>query len=64
MIREIEHDLLALVERRFGELTGRLDAIAPDARARPAKEFKFASEGSAEPLDLPNPIAPRRRLDS
>jgi hypothetical protein len=61
-IKKIETELFGLVERRFGELMGRLDGILPDS-PRP-KDFKFASERD-DVLDLPNPLSPRRRvLDS
>jgi uncharacterized protein YicC (UPF0701 family) len=58
-IKKIERELFTLVERRFGELMGRLDAIAPGQRGRD-KSFRFANE----PEDLPNPLRPRRQLDS
>jgi hypothetical protein len=64
MVRKVERELFALVERRFGKLMGRLDGILPESSR--AKDFKFASERDNDgPLELPNPLSPRRRvLDS
>jgi hypothetical protein len=66
-IRKIEHDLFTTVDRRFGELQGRLDGLMSLERPRP-KDFKFAGERERDdgPLDLPNPLTPPRRrvLDS
>jgi hypothetical protein len=63
LIGKIEHKLFTLVERRFGELMGRLDGFLPE-RPRP-KDFRFANERDDGPTDLPNPLTPRRRvLDS
>jgi hypothetical protein len=63
MVTQIEDQLFTLVERRFAELMGRIDAIAPDARR--AKEFRFAAEksndGDDAVVDLPNPLG--RRLN-
>jgi len=61
MIREIQNTLLGTIERRFGELMGRIDAIAPGASAR-SKDFKFSNERDADPVDLPNPLR-RRELN-
>jgi hypothetical protein len=60
--RDSERELFRLVERRFAELAGRLDVIAPDTRSRGHGEFRFASEKSSDDettIDMPNPIAPR-----
>ena len=59
--RDTERELFRLVERRFAELAGRLDALAPDARSRTKGEFRFASEKGSddETVDLPNPIVLR-----
>jgi hypothetical protein len=59
LVKQIQSDLFIAIERRFGEIMGRIDAIMPDARPRPqpAKEFRFANEfddGGA--IDLPNPL--------
>ena len=56
-IKEIREMLSLAIERRFGEVMGRIDAIAPDARsrARPTKDFRFANEDNG-PVDLPNPL--------
>lgn|SRR5262249_9446995 len=60
MIKEIQNELFVLVERRFGELMGRLDAIVPDtrSRSRSTKDFKFSNERSDDDdaIDLPNPL--------
>jgi hypothetical protein len=63
-INKVERELFALVERRFGELMGRLDGFLPE-QPRP-KDFKFAGERADDgPVDLPNPFPARRRtLDS
>jgi hypothetical protein len=63
LIKQTTDQLWVTVERRFGELMGRLDAIASDARSRP-KDFKFTNERDADsdPVDLPNPL-PRRGLN-
>jgi hypothetical protein len=58
----VQNELFSTVERRFGELMGRLDAFMPE-RPR-AKDFKFAGEREDDgPLDLPNPLRPRRGLN-
>jgi hypothetical protein len=60
-VAKVQNELFGLVERRFGELMGRLDAFMPE-RPRP-KDFKFAGERDEDgPLDLPNPL-PRRGLN-
>ena len=53
-IKQIQSELFVLVERRFGELQGRLDAILPDTRSR-SKAFRFANEDDTV-TDLPNPL--------
>src|SRR5262245_56493534 len=53
-IREIRDMLSVAIERRFGELMGRLDALTPGASSR-AKSFKFANEDD-NVADLPNPL--------
>jgi hypothetical protein len=63
-INKIQTELFGLVERRFGELTGRLDGFLPE-RPRP-KDFKFAGEREHDDstvVDLPSPLR-RRVLDS
>jgi len=59
LVGEVQRELFGLVERRFGELMGRLDGFLPE---RPRRDFKFASERDDGPLDLPNPLTPRRRV--
>src|SRR5258706_15066229 len=41
-IKKVQHELSVLVERRFGEVMGRLDFLAGGS-SRP-KDFKFANE--------------------
>jgi len=60
-IDKIQTELFGLVERRFGELMGRLDGFLPE-RPR-GKDFRFAGERDDGALDLPNPLR-RRLLDS
>jgi DNA anti-recombination protein RmuC len=56
LIREMESQLFVTIERRFGELMGRLDAIAPDTRSR-SKGFKFSNERDDDGvIDMPNPL--------
>jgi hypothetical protein len=54
MIREIRDLLTVAIERRFGELMGRMDALASGASPR-SKGFKFANEDD-NVADLPNPL--------
>jgi gas vesicle protein len=56
-IKKVQDELFGLVERRFGELIGRIDAIVPGEHSR-SKDFKFAGERDAgsDPVDLPNPL--------
>jgi len=59
LVRDIQNELTVAIERRFGELMGRIDAILPDTRSRsqPTKDFKFSSErDDADVIDMPNPI--------
>jgi hypothetical protein len=58
-MKEIGDEFTA-VARKVAELAGRLDALVPmEARGR---SFKFVNEPDA--VDLPNPLRPRRALDS
>jgi hypothetical protein len=53
---------LTALERRFAELSARLDLL-PDGK--PRGEFKFANERQDrgdEPVELPNPL-PRRAIN-
>jgi hypothetical protein len=62
LVKQTQSDLFIAIERRFGEIMGRIDAILPDARPRPqpAKDFRFANEyDEAGVIDLPNPLKPR-----
>jgi hypothetical protein len=54
VIKQVESQLWVAIERRFGELMGRLDALLPDARPRP-QSAKFANERDVV-VDLPNPL--------
>jgi hypothetical protein len=59
LIKQTQSDLFIAIERRFGEIMGRIDAVLPDARPRPqqAKEFRFANEhDEGGVIDLPNPL--------
>jgi hypothetical protein len=62
-IKKVQTELFDLVARKFGELIGRIEAMAPVERGR---NFKFANEPDARdddaPLELPNPL-PRRGLN-
>jgi len=59
--REIQRELFTLVEKRFAELAGRLDAVLPDARSR---STKFASErNESDVIDLPNPLVRKTTLN-
>jgi hypothetical protein len=62
LVRGIQNELQVAVERRFGELMGRLDAILPDTRSRAEKTpFKFATEDDGDVVnDLPNPSTVRK----
>jgi hypothetical protein len=57
-LKKVENDCLIALERRYGEVMGRLDAIAggePRARSQP-KDFKFVNEPRDDIVDLPNPL--------
>jgi hypothetical protein len=53
--REVQHDLVMLIEKRFSELLTRIDTIRSQAPQEPKKEFRFASEPAPEnePAVLP-----------
>jgi hypothetical protein len=55
LVRDIQNKLTVAIERRFGELMGRLDTILPDSRSRAEKTFKFSSERDDGINDLPDP---------
>jgi hypothetical protein len=57
-VQKIHNELFTMVESRFAELSGRLDAlVGGSGKARPEK-FRSASEG--KPVqDLPNPLSRR-----
>jgi len=58
-------DEFTSITRKLAELAGRLDALVPmEARGR---SFRFANEEGDDTkgaVDLPNPLKPRRSLDS
>jgi hypothetical protein len=58
-IKAVRDLLTVTIERRFGELMGRIDAMLPDHRSqsRSEKRFEFASEKDDSDLlnDLPSP---------
>jgi nitrate reductase assembly molybdenum cofactor insertion protein NarJ len=60
-----EAAMCARIAEKFGELLGRISAIDPtQARAAKVEAFRFASEkGDGEPVDLPNPLLPRRAFN-
>jgi hypothetical protein len=55
-INELRRELTTSLSRIHGEVLGRLDALAPGARERSTKDYKFSSERDTDVLDLPNPI--------
>jgi hypothetical protein len=61
LVRDIQNELQVAIERRFGEIMGRLDAILPDTTRRAEKTFKFATEDDGDIVnDLPNPSIVRK----
>jgi hypothetical protein len=54
-IKQIESQLWVAIERRYGELMGRLDAVLQDTRPRSSKDFRFANECD-DVVDLPKPL--------
>jgi hypothetical protein len=57
-LKKAESELWVAIERRFGELLGRIDAIAagePRARSQP-KDFRFSNEPREVTDDLPSPL--------
>jgi hypothetical protein len=63
-ITKVQNELFALVERRFGQLIGRIEVMVPGERG---KDFKFADERDKGERDddvmiSPNPL-PRRGLN-
>jgi hypothetical protein len=55
-VRQLQAEVSTLIERRFAEITARLDFLA-GGPSRP-KDFKFTNERDADsdPIDLPNPL--------
>jgi hypothetical protein len=47
LTRELRHDLVMLIEKRFSELLTRIDTVGSQAPSEPRKDFKFASEQQA-----------------
>jgi hypothetical protein len=54
-IKQIESQLWVAIERRYGELMGRLDAVLTGTRPRSTQDFRFANE-RYDVVDLPNPL--------
>jgi hypothetical protein len=56
-IKRLESAFWTALERRFAEVSARLDLLPG---GKPRKDFRFANEKSAEgddePIDLPNPL--------
>jgi hypothetical protein len=63
--------LPAAQARRFAETQAKIEQARADviaaADGKPRREFRFANEKSAEgddgPLELPNPLVPRRAIN-
>jgi hypothetical protein len=55
-IRDLQRELTTSISRNYGELLGRLDALAPGTRERSTKDFKFSNERDDGIIDMPNPI--------
>jgi hypothetical protein len=61
-VHNMHNQLFSLVERRYAEVMGRIDAIAPDRLRANAKGFRFANERDEDcdtAFELPNPVPPR-----
>jgi hypothetical protein len=59
LVKQTQSELFIAIERRFGEIMGRIDAVLPGARPQPqpVKEFRFANEyDEGGTIDLPNPL--------
>jgi hypothetical protein len=65
-LKRSEAEMCGKISGKFGELLGRLKALDPTL-ARAKGDFKFAgektAEGEDEPVQLPNPLAPRRAIN-
>jgi hypothetical protein len=63
MLKELQRDVSSEVARKFGEVMGRVDALASGApsRPRPTKKFRFANETDA--ADLPNPLVRKTTIN-
>jgi hypothetical protein len=65
MLRRLQSEIWGSVERRLAELQAKVD-VALDAKPRKSSEFKFANEPRErddEPVELPNPLPPRRAIN-
>ncbi len=63
MIRRLQSEIWGSVERRLAELKARVDVVLD---AKPRGSFKFANERTErddEPVELPNPLRPRRNIN-
>jgi hypothetical protein len=56
-IRDLQREFITELARTRGELTGRIDHLMPEPRARAKSEFKFAAERDDSDIvnDLPDP---------
>jgi hypothetical protein len=67
--REVQHELVLLIEKRFSELLTRIDTIGSQAPSEPRKDFKFTSEqqaGDTKPADpepAPSEVVHKVRLN-
>jgi hypothetical protein len=58
-VRDINNQLLSLIERRHAEVMGRIDAITPDRLRANRTGFRFANERDEDcdtVVHLPNPL--------
>jgi hypothetical protein len=57
-IRELQDKVFSEVARKFGEASGRLDALVSGvpSRSQSTKDFRFANERVDDVVDLPNPL--------
>jgi uncharacterized protein YicC (UPF0701 family) len=58
-VRDINNQLLSLIERRHAEVMGRIDAITPDRLRANKTGFRFANERDEDcdtVVHLPNPL--------
>jgi hypothetical protein len=60
--REVQHDLVLLIEKRFAELLARINTIGSQTPNERKKDFRFANEPAPEnePVDLPGGFLQRK----